>query len=405
MLGLAAVLLIPVSRIYLARHAAAAGSRESAAAFLSPALGAATKVASASAALPKETWHEVAARAGVDASNFYKDAFVLYDKFTEEEQMMFRKPPDELDLDKAAELFKRIQPILELLRQGAEADYCEWGLGPLTIDSNLSHLSRAMGVGRLAAWSASYRFPSDPQNALIDLKSQLRLGGHVADSDLGWLVQMSLERRANEVLSQNAGALDAAGLLQAQELVRASTVEKNMATALAAEAGLFTSTAKIIAAQTPSERGDYLLKFLGGRPATEALRQMFQDEAALTAELRYFQQMKMEMNEGMSWPEAQFQAWWKGVENSLPNHPLAEAMNLTNPGNVEIYQRHQQAQVERAMLSAGLTLLQNGSAQLAQFRDPVSGAAFSYVEKADGFELQSTLKKNGKPVTMSFTRR
>ena len=56
------------------------------------------------------------------------------------------------------------------------------------------------------------------------------------------------------------------------------------------------------------------------------------------------------------------------------------------------------------MLDAGLTLLQSGPAQLAQFRDPVGGAAFSYVEKPEGFDLQSTLKKNGKPVTMSFTR-
>lgn len=362
-----------------------------------------TMSASAFAGDPVEARPESAARAGVDASNFYKNAFVLFDKLTEEERLMFRQPPGEMDPDKAAAFFKKIQPILELLRQGAEADYCEWGLGPLTIASNLSHLGKAMGVGQLAVWSASYCFPSDPQSAFTDLAAQARLGEHVADSQLGWLVQMGMERLANEVLRKNAGGLDKAGLRQGQELLHSSTVDQNMTRALAAEAGLFESTAKIITADTPAERGEYLVNLLAGGPATEALRQLFQNETALAAELRYFQQMKTEMAAAMSWPEAQYQSWRRGWENSLPDHPLAEVMNLTNPGNLEIYERRHQAQVERAMLSAGLALLQSGPEQLAQFRDPVSGAAFAYVAKPDGFELRSTFKANGKPVSMSFT--
>jgi hypothetical protein len=55
------------------------------------------------------------------------------------------------------------------------------------------------------------------------------------------------------------------------------------------------------------------------------------------------------------------------------------------------------------MLSAGLTLLQRGSAQFVRVRDPVTGAPFNYVEKPDGFELRSTVKNSeGRPVTMSF---
>ncbi len=107
------------------------------------------------------------------------------------------------------------------------------------------------------------------------------------------------------------------------------------------------------------------------------------------------------MAEAMLWPDAQYQAWWKIVEGAMPQHPLAA---LSLPGLAEMRTRLQQSQVERALLGAGLTLLQNGPEQLAQFRDPVGGAAFSYVEKPDGFELQSTFKKNGKPVTMSFTQ-
>ena len=287
-LGLAAVLLIPVSRIYLARHAAAAGSRESAAAFLSPAPGAATKAASASAALPKEAWHEVAARAGVDASNFYKNAFVLCAALTDEEKKMFRQPLAEADAEKAAALFKKIQPILELLRQGAEADYCEWGLGPLNFDAPLPHLGKAQELGRLAQWSAGYRFPSDPQGALGDLATQARLGDHLADSVIGWLVQMSLDGGANKVLRENAGLLDEAGALQAQEFLRSSSVEQNVARAFAAESAAVEAAAKKLAAQTPAERMKLLHAYESSEEAgPSSFDGLFQDKAALNAEFQY----------------------------------------------------------------------------------------------------------------------
>ena len=404
-LVLAAVILIPAARIYRAQRGAAGGARESAAVSVKTASGPASKAASASAAPPPEARPESAARAGVDASNFYKDAFVLYDKLTEEEQNMFWWPPEKTDAEQKAALFKKIQPILELLRQGADADYCEWGLGSLTIDTNLSHLGRSAVLGKLAVWSANYRFPSDPQGALGDLKAQARLAAHLVDSEVGWAIQMTMERRGNEVLRENADLLDEAGLSQAQELLRSSTVEQNMKRAFTANAASYDFTAQKISALTPSERGEYLLNSLSGRPASEALKQLFQNETALSAELHYFQQMDMEMAEAMLWPEAEYQAWWSRVKSSLPDHPMAEEWYPTQRADPPMYERHQQSQVERALLDAGLTLLQGGPAQRAQFRDPVGGAAFSYVEKPDGFELQSAFKKNGKPVTMSFTRR
>ena len=56
------------------------------------------------------------------------------------------------------------------------------------------------------------------------------------------------------------------------------------------------------------------------------------------------------------------------------------------------------------MLSAGLTLRQSDPAQLGQFSDPTSGEAFACVAKPDGFELRSTFKGSGKPMTMYFTQ-
>ena len=402
-LVLVAVILIPAAGIYRAHRGAAGGGRESVAVMVKTAPGVASEAAAASAAPPPEARPESAARAGVDASNFYKDAFVLYAALTDEEKKMFRQPLAEADEDKAAALFKKIQPILDLLRQGAEADYCEWGLGPLDFAKPLPHLLKSQQLGKLAQWSASYRFPSDPQGALSDLTAQARLGDHLAESVIGWLVQMSFEGGANKVLRENAGLLDEAGTTQAQELLHSSSVEKNVLRAFAAEAGAVELAAKKLAGEDPSER----MKLFLESEATEegdhtSLQRMFRDEAALTAELHYLAQTERQMAAALLEPDAQFQAWWESVKTALPQHPLAA---LSLPGLAEMRTRYQQAQVERAMLSAGLTLLQSGPGPRAQFRDPVGGAAFAYVEKADGFELQSTFKKNGKPVTMSFTRR
>ncbi len=355
------------------------------------------------AKIPVEAWAQPVPRAGVDASVFYKNAFVLYAALTDEEKKMLRQPVAELDEETAAALFKKIQPIMELLRQGAEADYCEWALGEPSFDMRLPHISKSVELGRLARWSADYRFPSDSQGALGDLQMQARLGDHLADTVIGWLVQMSMENGANKVLGRHAGTFDEAEALQAQDFLQSSTVGKNGARAFATEAAGMEAMMKKLMSQTPAERVKVLQ--LMDAPCEEvlqtAIQRMLQDEAALTAEFQYLRQVEQQLGESMQWPEAQYQAWWKGVEGSLPEHPLAA---MTLPALAGVRTRVQQGQVEQAMLSAGLTLLQSGPEQLGRFRDPVTGTTFAYVPKPDGFELQSTFKNRGKPVTMSFTQ-
>lgn len=397
------VLLIPAAQLYRTHHAASAGLPTSSPPLLEGAPAAETSAASAFAGDPVEARPESAARAGVDASNFYKNAFVLCAALTDEEKKMFHQPLKEADADQAAALFKKIQPILELLRLAADADYCEWGLGPLDFESQLPHLPKAQELGRLAQWSASYRFPSDPQGALADLAAQARLGDHLAESVIGWLVQTSMEAGAIKVVRQNTGVLGAAEAAQAQEFFQASSVEENVARAFAAESRGVAAMGKKFAALSPEARMK-LFRMNAGMSEEDrdpTLEKKFADSAFVTAEFQNLEQLERQMTAAMFWPEAQFQAWWKNVESGLPEHPLAQ---VSLPVFVGLRTRLQRSQVERTMLSAGLTLLQSGPEQLAQFRDPVSGAVFAYVAKPDGFELRSTFKAGGKPVTMSFTQ-
>ena len=399
-----AILLIPVAQLYRAYRTASAKPQASWPPVTSHPLVAKTLTVSASAGHPAEARPEPAARAGVDASNFYKDAFVLYAALSDEEKKMFRQPLEETDADKAAALFKKIQPIMELLHQAAAADYCEWGLGPIEFDTSLPHITKSVELCRVAHWSADYRFPSDPKGAFADLTTQARLGDHLADTDVGWAVQMAMESGANEVLRKNAGTLDPAGLQRARDFIQASSVPKNDTRAFAWLNKFVETFSASLAKKNPEDRWQRLVDGANGRPLeTEfpTLRGMLRDDASVLAEVQYMQEVEKKMVASASQPVAEFDAWWKTVESSLSEHPLTKMCLSYAAGFRNALQRNE---VKRTMLDAGLALLQSGPEQLAQFRDPASGAAFAYVAKPDGFELRSTLKANDKPVTMSFTR-
>jgi hypothetical protein len=106
------------------------------------------------------------------------------------------------------------------------------------------------------------------------------------------------------------------------------------------------------------------------------------------------------MAEAMQLPDAQFQSWWSALEAELrEGHPLAAQLV---PAIGSVHARLQQTRIEREMLTAGLAILHSGQAEVARFRDPVTGAQFRYVPQAGGFELQSSYQAKGKPVAMRF---
>src|SRR5438128_657285 len=96
-LACAGGLLISAVQLYRAHHAESTGPRASSTPVADHRLTAETLAAPAFAERPEEARPESEARAGVDASNFYKDAFVLYVALTEEEKQMFRQPLAEAD--------------------------------------------------------------------------------------------------------------------------------------------------------------------------------------------------------------------------------------------------------------------------------------------------------------------
>lgn len=63
------------------------------------------------------------------------------------------------------------------------------------------------------------------------------------------------------------------------------------------------------------------------------------------------------------------------------------------------------AVVQRALVTAGLAVVQDGPGAMARYLDPATGQAFTYRETETGFELQSGYQHRNKPVTMTFRTR
>ena len=344
-------------------------------------------------------------RAGVDASSFYKDAFALYDRLSEEDKQMLSRPSEEVDADKAAALFEKIQPIMELLRRGAASDYCDWGLGEPNMDNPFPQMGKSQNLGKVALWNAAYRFPTDAEGAIDDLSSQARLGHHLAETLIGFLVDSSFEKSAANLLRQNAATLNEAARGKAGAFLSASTLDRDIELGLAGEMKFGRSAAEKFLVQTPDGRVALLraLTVKGDADANERAERaeaVVRDSALFNAEMEFVQKVQAQSLEAMSWPDPQFDAWIQQFDEShFAEHPIASA---TTPIYRTIRTKLQASRIEREMLNVGLAVLESGPDQASRSRDPVTGRSFVYLPKPGGFELQSAFQSKGKPLTMSF---
>lgn len=369
----------------------------------------------------------VTRREGVDASSFYKNAFVLYAALTPEEKDMLRQPASQLDPQKAAALFLKIQPIRDLLREAAEdADYCEWGLSELPPGTLPPQLTNARDLGRVATWSADLQFHLDalsdtdtewPVKAFADLRAHAKFADNLSEALIGWLLQTAMEADASSIIRRHAMEFDDDSFAQAEEYVAASTLRANVARAFNTESSNAEKLAEKLTSQSPAERRRLLQSYgmLRDPSAVQPPAEIDPDAegtqtnatppdetqlaAWLLAEAQYTSKIGRQAAEALFWPAEQFNTWRAGVHADLEKHPMSVAyIKMVE----EARRRLDQVQVEQAMLGAGLALAQSGPERLTVLPDPASGKPFTYVTKEGGFELQSTFVVRGKPLTMTF---
>ena len=342
-------------------------------------------------------------RKGTNAADIYRQAFELFDALTDDEKEMIKSPRDEVDADKAEELFKKIQPILELMRQAGVADYSDWGTGPVRFNTPMPHLVKSMELGRLALWSAAYRFKDDPRGAVNDLAARTPLARSLSGTLIGFLVGTSFENSATDLVAQNAGAMDAVATAQFTAMLRDPSYADGFSRAMEGEVSGVRAFADEIATATTADEAYRKLAPLSGnlddiQPTVAEMQAAGFDLASVKAGLQKVIDIDQQFGRTLGMPESQFQAWWSQV--NADTNPIVK---LLLPTLDSVRSKALTTQVQRAMLGAGIAVMQNGPAQLDAFTDPTTGSVFTYAPTADGgFELRSTFQVKGKPVTMAF---
>jgi hypothetical protein len=349
---------------------------------------------------------------GVNASTHYRNAFLLYAALTEEEKKLLHQPARQVPARNAAELFKKIGPIVELLRKAQNANFCQWGVTEPTYDKPLPHVARALDLGVAAVWSADYRFAKEPEEALADLRAQARLGDSLADTLAGWQMQRQLETLAMSMVRQHTGHFTWDIANAAQDILQSSSLPNNIWRAFQGELKAADALAQSLNSGSREEQTRSLaviqamVQSLAGRKVDAALEKLMIDGAWLLPEWRYTQTLMLQMAEQMPTSAEEYEEWWASVQKTQlsKEHPLS-AMMLK--GLQTMRPQWEEHQLQRAMLCTGLYLFGNEAGKTVKYNDPANGwdYAFTHVKKAGGFELRSVKKVNGKPLTMSFERR
>lgn len=362
-----------------------------------------TSVASSSPAEPIATPERPPAPEGVDASSLYKNAFVLWDQLTKDEQQVLLRNHGGIYDDATQALFEKIQPIMALLHEAARADYCDWALGDATPETRLVHLPRGQALAKLALWNAAHRMPTDPDGAVEDLFARAQLGRDLSETMIGYLVEISFEAGAAGLLQQHGATLTPSARERVFELFSSPELQPDIRRAMQAEASLVHSFSTsspearlemMRKATNPSEPGD-----AAGAARQQEFEEFLLNSDRVVAEAEYLSQVYARLPEAMLWPRPQFDAWWKGIEAELPTHPLAQVIL---PSVTSMRNAADRSRVQRSMVAAGLAILHQGPGELAKHPDPSTSGAFTYLQKPAGFELRSALQHRGAPLRMEF---
>jgi hypothetical protein len=319
-----------------------------------------------------------------NAADLYRRAFALYDALTNDEKNILRDWHTNVDASVEAELCEKIRPICDLMHQASTVTNCDWGVDPVTTDTLAPYLNPLRNIARAAIWSAAHCRSNDVTRATDDTVAVLRLGQQVSRSAmLGCFLDMALQRLAAAYVSQNLGSFQGA---DAQRLV-----------------GAFNDPAYEEAPSRAMEQEADRSEQQAAKQAATAAANGYStnlDQAGIFAAYKQSIDSERELAKALaSSSEEDFEAWQLGEAQLKASSSLAKLMLPTEENFVDHIQA---AEVNRALVVAGLGVAQGGTGALQSNPDPSSGQPFVYTETPDGFQLQSTYQVSGKPMTMQF---
>ena len=333
-------------------------------------------------------------RKGTNAASLYTQASALYAQLTDAEKQILDQWRDKPDPQTAAALYSKIQPIMDLLRRARKADYADWSLddwwkNPAAATPELNAIRY---LSFLAAWDSNYRFQSDPQGAINDLAAMDALGRNANPSAIGLLLGNSVYSAGIYILAQNAAAIPATQNSYLDEILNPTLIQQNFQRDLNGEAASLQSW--FDSYSDPSTRSQAMAVY-----GTGSHKFMPED---MVSGLKWMAQTDQALAVSLSEPDAQYQQWLSQAQAQSASNPYLSALGALR--SIAATRDNTQALlVENTMLSAGIALEQNNQPQFQSITDPATGHPFTYTQTPTGFQLTSAFKRNGKPVSLTFT--
>jgi hypothetical protein len=289
------------------------------------------------------------------------------------------------------------------LRRGAALPRCDWSLNYEDgIGLLLPQLDRSRTLTLLACLRARLALADGhPADALDDILAVFALGRHIADPIMiSLLVDYNLEQNAIDAVAMMLPKLDAAALRHVAErldsLPTAGTLEQTLVT----ERDYFSSWAIRWLKEQEQAGGDLRAKvkslMLGSESEDEIMR-LVDDKSAkrLIQALEELVPFYEEQRRLVALPRDQFLAQWPDLEKRQSANATAKAML---PSVIKVVDARDRYRARFAMLKAAIAVARDGQAALAKHPDPFGRGPFEYKALPKGFELQSKLTLDGKPV-------
>jgi hypothetical protein len=337
-----------------------------------------------------------------NAAALYRQAFALYAALSKDEKGILADWRTNVDASVEAELCEKIRPICDIMHKATAVTNCDWGVEPITIDSQLPHLNPAHAVSRAAIWNAAHCRREDRPGAAEDVLSTLQLGRSVSHSALiGSLVDMAIQGIAESYVAANIGMFRGSESQRLSVLLTDPAYKKVPAVAMEQEATISESLIAKMAALPADEFQRVYSELVKEETPTdqpgEGMSEM--DRAAVLANLQQVVESQRALARALASGSAdEYYAWLQQRDELEQSNPLAKTF-LTFDKYVE---RADRAAINRAFVEAGLAVEQEGPSALQSHPDPSTGQPFVYTETFDGFDLQSGFKTNGVPLKMQF---
>jgi hypothetical protein len=312
-----------------------------------------------------------------------------------------------VSLDDAAvhKLVAESQKSILYLRRGAHCSHCDWGLDYNDgIGMLLPHLAKARSLARLAALDARYQYERGNRGALTaNTFAMMTLARHVGRDPImvGLLVRFLIEGLTVDVVTPHLpeGKMPYA---KAVAMFEALPKAPDLQQAIPAEKKYFIQW-MIRKLREEEERepgaGVKLWHNMLGAEGPQELKQV--DSLRTMVELlEDLLSAYDELEKLVALPKAKFDEQYPQFKERVKaEKPLARFLL---PDIEALLAKQQRNQARMAMLLASVAVVESGPEALKDIKEPFGDGPFEYRALDTGFELQSKLTYEGKPVTLTI---